>query len=101
MGQPVDRHTQSDRKGGCMTSVTYYAPVVHIKCLTLRVVRTFLSFPFLGCRATRWRLNRLYLIQNNETAGHMAGPGVFQLHSHGISNGKVYRMLHSKHDVLI
>lgn len=31
----------------------------------------------------------------------MAGPGVFQLHSHDISNGKVYRMLHSKHDVLI
>lgn len=31
----------------------------------------------------------------------MAGPGMFQLYSHDISNGKVYRMLHSKHDVLI
>lgn len=56
---------------------------------------------FLGSLATRWRLNSLYLTQNNTRAGHMAGPGVSQLHSHDVSDGKVYRMLHSKQDVLI
>lgn len=80
----------------------YQTPIFHIKPhLTLQVVRIFLYFPVLECLATRWRLNSLYLIQNNKTAGHMAGPGVSQLHSHDISNGKVYRMLLSKQDVLI
>ena len=56
---------------------------------------------FLGCLATRWRLNSSYLIQNNKTRGHMAGPGVSQLYSHDISNGKVYGKLRSKRDVLL
>lgn len=106
--QPEARAGSPEGKGGagagsgctCLTGVTYK----RISC----TLNAFLSgwsdlpfFPFLGCLATRWRLNRLHLIRNNQTAGHMAGPGVFQLHSHDISNGKVYRMLHSTHDVLV
>ena len=66
-----------------------------------RPFNSYFFLYFLGCLATRWRLNGSYLIQNNKTVRHMAGPGVSQLHSHDISNGKVYGKLCSKRDVLI
>ena len=66
-----------------------------------RPFNSYFFLYFLGCLATRWRLNGSYLIQNNKTVGHMAGPGMSQLHSHDISNGKVYGELCSKRDVLI